>query len=90
MSQNQPREKKMTVCALLLKEREKEEAFLKAILDKQAAAPSWWPAAGGAMTEEHYGRIRRAEKTLLREERNIRARRAVHTSTHPPNESAPS
>lgn len=80
----------MTVSALLLKEREKEEASLKAILDKQAAAPSWWPGAGGAMTKEHYGRIRRAEKTLLREECNIRARRAVHTITQSPNESVPS
>lgn len=66
-----------TVSPALLEERKKEEADLKVVVDKQAAAPSWWPAAKGAMSDEHYGRVRRGEKILLREERQVDA-----ASTH--------
>lgn len=58
---------------MLLEAREKEEVALQAVLDKQAAAPSWWPATQGAMSEAHYRRIRRAEKVLIREARNVAA-----------------
>lgn len=61
-----------TVSPMLLEEREKEEAALKVIVDKQASAPSWWPtcraASGGG---SHYQRIRRAEKIIAREESQV-------------------
>lgn len=68
-----------TVSPMLLKQREEEEASLKSILDRQASVPSWWPAAQGSMTEDHYHRIRGAEKMLLREWRAIMARRQATT-----------
>lgn len=61
-----------TVSRILLEEREKEEATLEAIVDKQASAPSWWPncraEVGG---EAHYERIRRAERVITREESQV-------------------
>lgn len=61
-----------TVSRMLLEEREKEEAALKVIVDKQASAPSWWPtcraAAGGGT---HYERIRRAERIIARAESQV-------------------
>ncbi|CAM9468709.1 unnamed protein product, partial [Ectocarpus sp. 13 AM-2016] len=58
-----------TVSPMLMEEREKEEAALKAVVDKQASAPSWWPTALGALGgDAHYQRIRRAEKVIVREE----------------------
>lgn len=68
-----------TISPMLLRQREEEEAALKSILDRQASVPSWWPAAQGSMTEDHYRRIRRAEKVLLREWRAITARRQATT-----------
>lgn len=57
---------------MLLEEREKEEAALKCVVDKQGSAPSWWPTSRGAMGgESHYERIRRAEKVLAREESQV-------------------
>lgn len=61
-----------TVSRVLLEKREKEEAALKAVVDQQASAPSWWPTCRGAMGgESHYERIRRAEKVLAREESQV-------------------
>lgn len=61
-----------TVSRMLLEEREREEAALKAVLDKRASAPSWWPTSRGATGgESHYERIRRAEKVLAREELQV-------------------
>lgn len=61
-----------TVSPMLLEEREKEEAALKAVVDKQASAPSWWPTTLGAMGgDAHYQRIRRAEKVIAREEAQV-------------------
>ncbi|CAM9544232.1 unnamed protein product, partial [Laminaria digitata] len=60
-----------TTSPMLVEEREKEEEALKAVLDKQSAAPSWWPAAQGIMGESHYARIRKAEKFIIREERRV-------------------
>lgn len=58
-----------TVSQVLLEEREREEAALKVILDKQASVPSWWPTCRAAVGGEvHYERIRRAEKSIAREE----------------------
>ncbi|CAM9395725.1 unnamed protein product, partial [Ectocarpus sp. 6 AP-2014] len=61
-----------TVSPMLLEEREKEEAALKAVVDKQASAPSWWPTTLGALGgDAHYQRIRRAEKVIAREEGQV-------------------
>lgn len=62
-----------TTSPMLMEERKKEEEALEAVLDKQSAAPSWWPAAQGMMSELHYARIRKAEKFLVREERRALA-----------------
>ena len=70
-----------TTSPMLAEERRKEEETLKAVLDKQSAAPSWWPAAQGIMSESHYARIRKAEKFLLREERRVTAGCACGTRT---------
>lgn len=60
---------------MLLEERQKEEAALKAIAHKQASAPSWWPTSRGGMGgESHYERIRRAEKILARNETEVTER----------------
>lgn len=67
-----------TVSRMLLEEREKEEAALKAIVDKQASAPSWWPTSRGESGgEAHYERIRRAEKVIAREETKVVERRRL-------------
>lgn len=63
-----------TISPMLLEKREQEETALEEILGKQASAPSWWPATQGAMNEEHFARIRRAEKKILQEERRGVAR----------------
>ncbi|CAM9824083.1 unnamed protein product, partial [Ectocarpus sp. 4 AP-2014] len=70
-----------TVSPMLLEERGKEEAAMKAVVDKQASAPSWWPTALGALGgDAHYQRIRRAEKVIAREEaRAIRDREPPFT-----------
>lgn len=60
-----------TTSPMLMVERHKEEEALEAIVDKQSAAPSWWPAAQGMMSASHYARIRQAEKVLVREERLV-------------------
>lgn len=73
-----------TVSRMLLEEREKEEAALEAIVDKQASAPSWWPASRGAMGgESHFQRIRRAEKILAREELQVVEGRGLPSSQEP-------
>lgn len=61
-----------TVSSMLLEEREKEEAALKVIVDKQASSPSWWPTSRAEVgPEAHYERIRRAEKVIAREESQV-------------------
>lgn len=72
-----------TVSPLLAEERQKEEEALRAVLDKQSASPSWWPAAQGTMSESHYARIRKAEKFLVREERRVKAGPACGTRSPP-------
>lgn len=72
-----------TVSRMLLEEREKEEAALKAIIDKQASAPSWWPTSRGGMGGgSHYERIRRAEKILAREELQVVEGRGLVLKNH--------
>lgn len=62
-----------TVSTTLLQQRRAEEADLEATLQKQASAPSWWPATRGVMSEKHYRRIRQAEKRVLREMKLVAA-----------------
>lgn len=75
-----------TTSPMLVEEREKEEEALKAVLDKQSAAPSWWPAAQGIMGESHYARIRKAEKFIIREERRVVAESASGSTSSPQHE----